>query len=134
MVRPTLRPALWLLALALGVLAQPAQAQAPSESIGVRTYTGYYNDTAVYFTAFETDDLNFATANNLIYAPRLARIWFCAGIGNSSTRGIRGMRAAPARSGRGGRKGFAGSSMYASTGSSSCIGSKKDGRGGSGRM
>ena len=37
-------------------------------------------------------------------SPRLARIWFCAGTGSSSTRGIRGGRIT-ARSGAGGMKG-----------------------------
>jgi hypothetical protein len=63
-----------MLVVALGTLAQPLRAQVPADSIAVRTYTGYYNDTAVYFAAFETSDASFAAANSLVYAPRLTQI------------------------------------------------------------
>jgi hypothetical protein len=74
LTRHTLRSSLRLLILALGTLAQPLHAQAPTDSVGVKTYTGYYNNTAVYFAAFETNDLGFAVANHIVYAPHLAQI------------------------------------------------------------
>jgi hypothetical protein len=58
----------------LGALARPVQAQTPAGAVPVKTYTGYYNDTAVYFTSFETNDIQFAAVNNLVYAPRLSQV------------------------------------------------------------
>src|SRR5205823_13634042 len=60
--------------IALGALPQPLHAQTPAGSVGVKTYTGYYNDTAVYFASFETNDFQFAVVNNLVYAPRLTQV------------------------------------------------------------
>jgi len=73
-VRSTLRASLWLLAAAIGLLARPTAAQMTGNPVPVRIYTGYYNDTAVYFSAFETNDANFATTNGLVYAPRLTQV------------------------------------------------------------
>jgi len=70
-VKHSLRISLGLL---LAVCIQPAMAQAPVGSVPVKTYTGYYNDTAVYFTAFETNSANFAAANGLVLAPRLGQV------------------------------------------------------------
>jgi hypothetical protein len=67
----TLRISLGLL---LAALIAPVQAQAPANSVPVKTYTGYYNDTAVFFTAFETDDPTFAAVNGIVYAPRLQQV------------------------------------------------------------
>jgi hypothetical protein len=72
LVRQMLRSSLWPLVVALGVLAQPSHAQAPANAVPVKTYTGYFNNTAVYFTAFETNSSNFASVNGLVYAPRLS--------------------------------------------------------------
>jgi hypothetical protein len=72
LVRPLLRSSLWPLVVALGVLAQPSHAQAPANAVPVKTYTGFFNNMAVYFTAFETNSSNFATVNGLVYAPRLS--------------------------------------------------------------
>src|SRR6266699_948668 len=74
MTRHTLRSRLWLLVFALGALAQPLYAQAPAGSVGVKTYTGYYNDTAVYFASFETNSVAFAANNGIAYAPRLTQV------------------------------------------------------------
>jgi hypothetical protein len=74
LTRHTGRSSLWLWIVALGALAQPLRAQAPANAVGVKTYTGYYNDTAVYFAAFETNDVGFARVNNVLYAPHLAQI------------------------------------------------------------
>jgi hypothetical protein len=72
LVKQMLRPILWLSVVALGVLAQPSlHAQLPANAVPVKTYTGYYNDQAVYFSAFETNSANFAGVNGLVYAPRL---------------------------------------------------------------
>jgi len=73
LTRSPLRSSLWLSLIVLGALARPLHAQAPA-AVGVKTYTGYYNDTAVYFTAFETNDRVFATQNNIVYAPHLAQV------------------------------------------------------------
>jgi hypothetical protein len=74
MTRNPLRFSFWLCIFVLGALAQPLHAQAPAGSVGVKTYTGYYNDTAVYFAAFETSDYAFALVNNIVYSPHLAQI------------------------------------------------------------
>jgi hypothetical protein len=65
---------IWLMVVALGALAQSVNAQVPANSVAVKTYSGYYNDTAVYFTAFETNDVAFSAANGLVYAPRLNQV------------------------------------------------------------
>src|SRR5436190_2769361 len=68
-----LRSILWLFVVALGVLAQPSlHAQLPANAVPVKTYTGFSNGMAVYFSAFETNSANFANANGLVYAPRLS--------------------------------------------------------------
>ena len=72
MVKRTLRSILWPLVVALGALAQPSHAQAPANAVPVKTYTGFFDNTAVYFTAFETNSQNFAAVNGLVYAPRLS--------------------------------------------------------------
>jgi hypothetical protein len=74
LTRYPLRTHFWLLLLALGTLARPVPAQTPAGAVPVKTYTGYYNDTAVYFASFETNDFQFAVVNNLIYAPHLAQV------------------------------------------------------------
>jgi hypothetical protein len=74
LVRHTFRASFWLLLLALGLLSQPLYAQAPANSVAVKTYTGYYNDTAVYFAAFETNSANFAAVNGIVLAPRLSQV------------------------------------------------------------
>jgi len=68
LARYAIRSRFWMLVVALGALAQPLRAQVPADSVAVKTYTGYFNDTAVYFTAFETNDAQFAAVNNLVYA------------------------------------------------------------------
>lgn len=73
-MRRTLCTGFWLFGAALCALASPSNAQAPAASVPVRTYTGYYNDTAVYFAAFETNSANFAAANGVVFAPRLSQI------------------------------------------------------------
>jgi hypothetical protein len=72
LVRQMLRSSLWPLVVALGVLAQPSHAQAPANAVPVKTYTGFFNNSAVYFLAFETNSSNFASVNGLPYAPRLS--------------------------------------------------------------
>ena len=73
MVKQSLRSILWLFVVALGVLAQPSlHAQLPANAVPVKTYTGFFNDMAVYFSAFETNSANFASGNGLVYAPRLS--------------------------------------------------------------
>jgi hypothetical protein len=72
LIRHTLRSILWLSVVLLGILARPLHAQAPAGAVPVKTYTGFFNNTAVYFTAFETNSSNFAAANGLVYAPRLS--------------------------------------------------------------
>src|SRR5690349_21345241 len=75
MVRLPLRPILWLFVVALGVLAQPSlHAQLPANAVPVKIYTGFYNGTAVYFTAFETNSASFASVTGLVYAPRLSQV------------------------------------------------------------
>jgi hypothetical protein len=74
LTRYPLRTHFWLLVLALGALARPVPAQTPAGAVPVKTYTGYYNDTAVYFASFETNDFQFAVVNNLVYAPRLSQV------------------------------------------------------------
>jgi len=74
LVRQTFRATVWLVLLALGLLFQPLYAQAPANSVAVKTYTGYYNDTAVYFAAFETNSSNFAAVNGIVMAPRLSQV------------------------------------------------------------
>jgi hypothetical protein len=71
LVRRMRRSSLWLFVLTLAAVAPPLRAQTPAGGVAVKTYTGYFNDTAVYFTAFETNSLQFAQANQLVYAPRL---------------------------------------------------------------
>jgi len=72
--RHMLRTRFWLLGAALSLTASPLRAQAPANSVPVRTYTGYYNDTAVYFAAFETNSASFAATNGVVYAPRLSQV------------------------------------------------------------
>jgi len=67
-----LRSSLWPLVVALGAFAQPSHAQAPANAVPVKTYTGFFNNSAVYFLAFETNSSNFASVNGLPYAPRLS--------------------------------------------------------------
>jgi len=81
LVRHTLRSILWPLVVALGALAQPSHAQAPANAVPVKTYTGFFNNTAVYFLAFETNSSNFASVNGLPYAPRLSNAQ-SAGVAN----------------------------------------------------
>jgi len=69
-----LRARVWLLLVVLGLLSQPLLAQVPANSVAVKTYTGYYNDTAVYFAAFETNSSDFAAANGIMFAPRLSQV------------------------------------------------------------
>jgi len=69
-----LRAHVWLVLVALGLLSQPLYAQVPANSVAVKTYTGYYNDTAVYFSAFETNSVNFAAVNGIVLAPRLSQV------------------------------------------------------------
>lgn len=73
MVRHMLRSSLWLVIVSLAFVVQPLHAQSPAGGVPVKTYTGYFDNTAVYFTAFETSSLAFAQANGLAYAPRLAQ-------------------------------------------------------------
>jgi hypothetical protein len=73
LVRRMLRSSLWLFVVSLALLVQPLRAQTPAGGVPVKTYTGYFDNTAVYFTAFETSSLAFAQANGLVYAPRLAQ-------------------------------------------------------------
>jgi hypothetical protein len=73
LVRQMLRSGLWLLVVSLVLLVGPLHAQTPAGGVPVKTYTGYFDNTAVYFTAFETSSLAFAQANGLVYAPRLAQ-------------------------------------------------------------
>jgi hypothetical protein len=68
------RARVWLVLIALGLLAQPLYAQVPANSVAVKTYTGYYNDTAVYFAAFETNSSDFAAQNGIVLAPRMSQI------------------------------------------------------------
>jgi hypothetical protein len=70
-VKHTLRISLGLL---LGALIAPVSAQAPANSVPVKTYTGYYNDTAVYFASFETNDAAFSAVNGIVYAPKLGQV------------------------------------------------------------
>jgi hypothetical protein len=70
-VKHTLRISLGLL---LGALVAPVHAQAPANSVPVKTYTGYYNDTAVFFAAFETNDAAFSAVNGIVYAPKLGQV------------------------------------------------------------
>jgi hypothetical protein len=72
LVRHMLRSGLWLFVLSLAFLARPLQAQSPAGGVPVKTYTGYFENMAVYFTAFETSSAAFAQANGLVYAPRLS--------------------------------------------------------------
>jgi hypothetical protein len=72
LIRPTRRSILWPLVVALGALAQSSHAQVAANAVPVKTYTGFFNNTAVYFTAFETNSPNFAAVNGLVYAPRLS--------------------------------------------------------------
>jgi hypothetical protein len=77
LVRHLLRSNLCLFAVALGLLVQPLHAQAQygvpvNGGVPVKTYTGYFNNTAVFFTAFETNSPSFAQANQLVSAPRLS--------------------------------------------------------------
>src|SRR3954454_3043278 len=72
LVRRMLRSSLWLFVVTLSVSARPLYAQTPVGAVPVKTYTGYFNDTAVYFTSFETNSLSFAQVNHLVYAPRLS--------------------------------------------------------------
>src|SRR5713101_3044908 len=72
LIRRTRRSSLWPLVVALGALAQPSHAQAPANAVPVKTYTGFFNNSAVYFLAFETNSSNFASVNGLVYAPRLS--------------------------------------------------------------
>jgi hypothetical protein len=74
LARQTLRTSLWLFGAALGLITQSVHAQIPAGSVPVKTYTGYYNDRAVYFTALETNDANFAAANGLMLAPRMSQM------------------------------------------------------------
>src|SRR6266498_1918404 len=67
-----LRSSLWLFVVTLAVLVSPLRAQTPAGGVPVKTYTGYFDNTAVYFTAFETNSSAFAQANSLVYAPRLS--------------------------------------------------------------
>jgi hypothetical protein len=62
------------LLFALGVLARPLPAQTSANPVPVKTYTGYYNDTAVYFASFETNSAQFATVNGITYAPWLGQV------------------------------------------------------------
>jgi len=73
-VRNMLRARVWLMLVVLGILSQPLCAQVPANSVAVKTYTGYYNDTAVYFAAFETNSSNFAAVNGIVLAPRLLQV------------------------------------------------------------
>src|SRR5260370_1017295 len=43
LTRHTLRSSFWLLMIARGALAQSLHAQTPAGSVGVKTYTGFYN-------------------------------------------------------------------------------------------
>src|SRR5690349_7681948 len=83
LVRRTLRSSLWLLVVTLAVLARPLHAQdlntgtaaggsVSPDAVAVKTYTGFFNNTAVLFTAFETNDANFAAVNGLVFAPKLS--------------------------------------------------------------
>jgi len=74
LIRRSLRSILCLSVVLLGILARPLHAQVPAGSVPVKTYTGFFNNTAVYFTAFETNSSNFAAANGLVYAPRLSAV------------------------------------------------------------
>ena len=47
---------------------------ARANSVAVKTYTGYYNDTAVYFASFETNSSDFAAVNGIVFAPRLSQV------------------------------------------------------------
>jgi hypothetical protein len=71
LIKPMLRSILWTL-VALGPLAQPSLAQNPANAVPAKTYTGFFDNTAVYFTAFETNSARFAAANGLVLAPRLS--------------------------------------------------------------
>src|SRR5262245_11887734 len=73
-----LRASPWLLVLLLGVFAQRLGAQAPAvpspgkDGVPVKIHTGFFDGTAVQFTAFETNSQTFAAANGLAFAPRLS--------------------------------------------------------------
>src|SRR5215212_2300677 len=73
LVRRMLRSSLWLFVVTLSVFARPLYAQTPAGAVPVKTYTGYFNNTAVYFTAFETNSQSFARVNGIGYAPRLSQ-------------------------------------------------------------
>jgi len=72
--RHALHAGFWVFGAVLSFIAAPLRAQAPADSVPVRTYTGYYNDTAVYFTAFETNSASFAAVNGVVLAPRLSQV------------------------------------------------------------
>jgi hypothetical protein len=72
--RHALHTGFWVFGAVLSLTACPLWAQAPANSVPVRTYTGYYNDTAVYFAAFETNSASFAAVNGVVFAPRLSQV------------------------------------------------------------